>query len=874
MKTFLDRIRALIRRDAVLHDIDDELRSHVEMEADANRELGMSDEDANRAARRSFGNLGSVKDRAYEVRGGGFMETLLQDLRYGVRLLLKHPGFTLVAVATLAIGIGANTAIFSIVNAVLLRPFPFPQPDQIVMVGEGAGGNVSYPNFADWKDDRNLFASTSAVRGDESYDLTGVGEPERLQGRLVSAGFLATLKVYPVLGHDFTPDDDRPGASPKVLLSHVFWNRRFNADPAIVGRPITLNNQSYTVAGVLPRDFQFDREADVTIPIGLSADRFKARGADPGIIVVARLLPNTTEQQAQVALDVVYARLEQEYPGSNTGRRAYLTPMHEYFVGSARQPLVILLGSVGLVLLIACANVANLLLVRGSARKREISVRVALGASRWRIIRELLTGSFFLALIGAALGVLLADWGTAFIAGQLPGSIPRLAEANLDLRVLLFTLGASVLTGLLFGLAPALHASRLNLTEALKDGNRGSSGSHQHLRGALVVCEVALTLTLLVGAGLLIQSFLRVMQVNPGFRSDNLLTMQLSVNNPDGNQVDSFFKQLQEKVRQLPGVRAVAVSNGLPLAGVNHPTYFIEGKPLPKFGAAPVANRYTVSPGYFQTMGIQLLRGRVFTSQDTPRTPLVAVIDEALAKRTFPNEDPIGKRLSQSRNFSPVYEIVGIVRHVEQYYLDNPTVRPPQFYLSFNQISPDRLPGSTRRINLLLRTGVEPASLSSAVRTQIAALNKDQAVFNVRTMDNIVAESMAPRRFSMMLLTVFAVAALVLASIGLYGTMSYAVAQRTREIGLRITLGAQRENVLKMVIGEGMKLALIGVALGQIASFALTPTMKHLLFGITTTDPLTFLGITLLLASVALFACWIPARRATKVAPLVALHYE
>jgi putative ABC transport system permease protein len=875
MKTLHDRIRALLKRDAVLHDIDEELRSHVEMASDANRELGMSDEDADRAARKSFGNLSSIKDRAYEVRGGGFMEKLWQDVRYGARLLLKHRDFTLVAVLTLTLGIGANTAIFSIVNAVLLRPFPFPQPDQIVMVSEdAAGANVSYPNFADWKDDRNLFASTSALRGNESYDFNGGGEPERLQGRLVSAGFLSTLKVKPLLGRGFVADDDRPGATPTVLLSHAFWNRRFNADQSIVGRLITLNNHSYTVIGVLPRDFQFDLDADVTIPIGLSADRFRARGSDPGIIVVARLLPNATSQQAQAALNVVYARLEHEHPASNTGRRAYLIPMHEYFVGSARQTLLILLGSVGLVLLIACANVANLLLVRGATRKREISVRVALGANRWRIIRELLTGSFLLALIGAGLGVLLAHWATAFIARQMPGSIPRLTEANIDLRVLLFTLGASVLTGLLFGLAPALQASRLNLTDGLKDGDRGSAGSLQRLRSGLVVCEVALTLTLLVGAGLLIQSFLRVMQVHPGFRSDNLLTMQVSINNPDGNQVDLFFKQLLENVRRLPGVKSVAVSNGLPLAGVNHPSYFIEGKPLPKNGAEPVANRYTVSPGYFQTMGIELVKGRVFTPQDTSTTTLVAVIDEALAQRTFPNEDPIGKRLSQSRGFSPAYEIVGIVRHVEQYNLDNPRIRPPQFYFNFNQIPADRLPETTRRINLLVQTDVKPTSLTSAVRAQIAALNKDQAIFNVRTMDDIVSQSVAPRRFSMMLLTVFAVAALLLASIGIYGTVSYAVAQRTREIGLRITLGAQPETVLRMVIGEGMRLALIGSALGLTASFALTRTMKTLLFGVSTTDPLTFLVITLLLNGVALLACWAPARRATKVAPLVALRYE
>jgi putative ABC transport system permease protein len=744
-----------------------------------------------------------------------------------------------------------------------------------VVVGEGfAGGPVSYPNFADWKDDPSLFASTSAVRGNENFNFTGAAEPERLQGRLVSSGFLSTLKVNPLLGRDFTPDDDRPGAAPTVILSHAFWNRRFNADHEVVGRQITLNNQSYTVAGVLPQEFQFDLDADVTVPIGLSSDRFKARGADPGISVVARLLPDVTEQHAQAVLNVIYSRLERQYPESNTSRRAYVMPMHEYFVGGVRQPLLILLGSVGLVLLIACANVANLLLVRASTRKREMSVRVALGANRWRLVRELLTGSFLLAGIGASLGVLLAHWGTTIIASQLPAGIPRLAETNVDLRVLLFTLGASVITGLLFGLAPALQASRLNLTDALKEGDRGSAGGRQRLRSALVVCEVALTLTLLVGAGLLIQSFLRVMHVDPGFRADNLLTMQVSVNNPDGNQVALFFQQLQENVRRLPGVRSVAVSNGLPLGVANHPTYFIEGRPLPEKGAAPSAVRYTVSPDYFQTMGIELLKGRVFTPQDKPMTPLVAVIDEALAQQTFQNEDPIGKRLAQSRDFSTTYEIVGVVRHVEQDNLDSQAIRPPQFYLSFNQIPPDRLPGQTRRINLLTRTDLEPTSLTSAVVGQIRALDKDQPIFNVRTMSEIVSQSVAPRRFSMMLLTVFAVVALLLASIGLYGMMSYAVAQRTREIGLRITLGAQRGSVLRMVIGEGMKLALIGVALGLIASFALTRTMKNLLFGVTATDPLTFLGITLLLAVVALFACWVPARRATKVPPLVALRYE
>ncbi|HEY8225880.1 MAG TPA: ABC transporter permease [Pyrinomonadaceae bacterium] len=871
----MDRLRALLRRDAVLEDIDEELRSHIEMETEANRELGMAKEEARLSAMKSFGNVATMRDLAYDVRGGGFMETLWQDLRYSLRMLLKYPGFTMIAVLTVALGIGANTAIFSIVNAVLLRPFPYAAPDTLMIVGEGApAGTVSYPNFADWRDDRTVFASASAVRPNENFNLTGAGEPERLQGRLVSAGFFSLLGVKPHLGRDFLTEDDRPGANPTVVLSYGLWSRRFGNDEAIIGKQITLNNQSFTVVGIAPQDFQFGLPADVTVPIGLSAERFKARGSDPGINVIARLKPEESQRQAESALNVIYARLEQQYPSSNTGRRAYLMPVHEFFVGDVRRPLLILLGSVGLVLLIACANVANLLLVRASTRRREMSVRVALGANRWRIIRQLLTESLMLSVVGAALGILLAHWGTSFIAKQLPDGIPRLAEANVDVRVLGFTLAASLITGLLFGLAPALQASRLNLTEALKEGDRSSSGNRQRLRSVLVVCEVALTLTLLVGAGLLIQSFRRVLQVDPGFKPRDLLTMQVSVSNPDGHQVATFFEQLQENVRRLPGVKSVGISNGLPLVSTNHPTFFIEGRPQPENGKEPGAIRYTVSPGYFETMGIDLLRGRLFGAQDRTDTPLVIIIDEALAQQHFQNEDPIGKRLSQSRSGTPSFEIVGVVKHVEQDNLEGEVVRTPQFYLDFNQIPLDRLPGYVRRINVLTRTDVEPTSLASAVRAEIAALNKDQAVFNVRTMEQIVSQSVAPRRFSMLLLTVFAIVALALASIGIYGMMSYAVAQRTREIGLRMTLGAQRGNVLRLVIGQGMKLALVGVGLGLLAAVVLTRTMKSLLFGVSATDPPTFVGITFLLALVALVACWVPARRATKVDPMVALRYE
>src|SRR6201988_4160766 len=755
LSILIDRLYALVRRDAVLSDIEEELRSHIEMETEANREIGMSQDDARLSAVKSFGNVGRIKDMAYEVRGGGFIETFWQDLSYSVRMLLKNPGFTLIAVLTLALGIGANTAIFSIVNAVLLRPLPYQNPEQLVIIGEGvAKGSVSYPNFVDWKDERRVFADTSAVRSNESFNFTGSGEPERLQGRLVSASFLSTLGIKPLLGRDFLAQDDRLGAAQTVILSYGFWSRRFGNDQSIVGKQITLNNQSFTVIGITPPDFQFGLDADVNVPIGLSAERFKARGADPGINVVARLKPNVSQQQAETDLNLTYTRLEQQYPQSNTGRRAYLISLHENFVGDVRQPLLILLGAVGLVLLIACANVANLLLVRSAARRKEMSVRVALGASRWRIIRQLLTESLLLAAIGAALGILLAYWGTSFIAYQLPEGIPRLQEAYVDGRVLAFTLVVSLITGLLFGLAPSLQASNLNLTESLKEGDRGSSGGRQRLRSALVVAEVALTLTLLVGAGLLVQSFRRVLQVDPGFETQNLLTMQVSVNNPDGNQVVSFFKQLQENVRNLPGVKSVAISNGLPLGVVNRPVFFIQGRPLPEPGKAPGGIRYTVSPDYFQTMGIELVKGRTFNAQDTPSTPLVVVIDEALAQH-FTNEDPIGQRLSQNPS-GPIYEIVGVVRHVEQDNLDGQAVRTPQFYFNFNQIPADRWPGFVRRVNLLTRTDVEPTSLAAAVRGQIAALNKDQAIFNVRTMEQIVSQSVAPRRFSMLLLAVFA----------------------------------------------------------------------------------------------------------------------
>jgi putative ABC transport system permease protein len=878
LRSLLARLAGLSRRAGRDRETAEELEFHLGMQIEDNLRAGMGPREARWQALIKLGGAAQALEECRRRRGFPVIEDFLKDLRYGARTLVKAPVFTLIAVITLALGIGANTAIFSVVNAVLLRPFPYENPERLLVLQESVSGGAtfssSYPNFADWQAQNTVCSSMAAVRTNESFNFTGAGEPERLQGRIVSTGFFSTLGIKPLMGRDFLAEEDRPGATPAVILSYGFWRRRFGADPSVIGKQLTLNNQSFTVVGITPANFQYGTEADVTVPIGLQAERFRLRGRDPGVNVVARLKPGVSQQQAETELNLIAASLERQYPESNTGRRVLMTPLHESFVGDVRQPLLILLGSVGLVLLIACANVANLLLVRSSARRKEMAVRVALGAGRARIVRQLLTESVLLAAMGAALGILLAFWGTSLIISQVPDGIPRLQEARVDAPVLVFTLAVSLLTGLLFGLAPALQASRPNLTEGLKEGERGSSGRRQRLRGALVICEVALTLALLAGAGLLIQSFLRVLQVDPGFKARNLLTMQLSVNNADGHQVANFFEQLQREVRSLPGVRAVAVSNGLPLGGANQPPFIIEGRPRPEPGKEPVGVRYTVSPDYFRTLGIELLKGRVFAAQDTPDAQPVVIIDEMLARQYFPDEDPLGKRMRQALPDAPSLEIVGVVRHVEHDSLDGQAPARAQFYLNFHQIPVGRLPTQVRRISLLVRTEVEPSSLAPAVRGRVAVLNKDQGVFNVRTMEQLVAQSVAPRRFSMLLLTVFAAVALVLAGVGIYGMMSYAVAQRSREIGVRMALGAQVSDVLRLVIVQGMKLVLVGVALGLVASVALTQTIKSLLFGVSATDPATFAAIALLLALVALLACFVPARRATRVNPLTALRGE
>jgi putative ABC transport system permease protein len=880
---FLSRIastwRNLSNKESVDQELTEELRAHVDLLTDQKIREGLEPEAARRAALLEVGGVEQVKERVREVRMGRPLDDLSHDLRYALRGLRKHRAFTAVAVITLALGIGANTAIFTVINTVLLRPLPYENPDQLVDLTETVSDRpvgVSYQNFVDWRTQNTVFENITALRPRESFNLTGAGESERLQGRLVSASFLSTLGIKPIRGRDFLAEDDQPNATPVAIISHALWQRRFGADESILGKQVTLNGQQFTVIGITPANFRYGADADVTVPIGLSAERFKLRGKDPGITAFARLKPGTSIENANAELNTIAARLEQQYPDTNTGRRVRLESLRESVVGDIRPTLLTLLGAVGFVLLIACANVANLLLTRSAGRQREMAIRTALGAGRMRILRQLFTESMVLALAGGVVGLLLAIWGTSVLSSYVPEGIPRMGELSVDTSVLAFTFGASLVTGIFFGLAPALQSAKTNLTETLKEGERNSSPGHNRAGQFLVISEVALTLVLLVGAGLLVKSFWRLSQVNPGFDPQNVLAMQISINaRPDeGPRVDNFLSQLQQRAQRLPGVQSVSVSNGLPFEGANFPPIVLEGKPAPPPGQDLNGLLYTVSPDYFKTMRIDLVRGRLFSTEDRKDTPQVALVDEVFARQYFPNEDPIGKRFKLNTPDADSREIIGVVRHVEHSSLEGRTTNTPEFYFNFDQLPLATLPRYVRRVNLLVRTTVEPLSLAGSVRNQIAALDKDQAVFNVRTMEQALAQSVAARRFSMILLAVFALLALTLAAVGIYGVISYSVAQRTREVGIRMALGARPIDVLNLVVRDGLKLVFIGIFVGLAGALLLTRLMTTLLFGVTTTDAVTYVTVALGLIIVALIACCIPARRATKVDPLVALRFE
>ncbi len=886
LKVLSARLHGLLRREAVIGDIDEEMRLHLEMQTEANVEKGMPPEEARRAALRSFGNLDSLRERGYEVRGGGMFETFLQDVRYAARMLSKSPGFTAVAVLTLALGVGANTAIFSVVEAVLLRALPYRHAERIVVMWEHnrtenqPHNTVGPANFLDWRDQARSF-DEMAVLSDRRANLTGEGAPEEVPAQSVSPNLFTLLGAEAAVGRTFRPDDVKGEEPARIaILSHGLWQRRFGRSPGAVGQSLRLNGNDYTIIGVMPEGFTwFIKENSTTgkppqiwVPMVLP-ERLRDRNASGRWMqAVARLKPGVSPQQAQAEMDTIAARLEDQYPSFNKGWGAVVVPLRDQLAGEIKPALLVLLGAVGFVLLIACVNVANLLLARAAGRYKEIAVRSAIGAGRRRIVRQLLTESLLLALLGGALGLLLSRWCVEALIALSPANLIGDGQVGVDLPVLAFTLGVSLLTGIVFGLVPALEASRVNLGESLKETSRGNAGSSRgrRLRDALVVAEVGLALVLLVGAGLMVRSFLRLQAVDPGFDASNLLTLRVllpSAKYSDDAKVVAFFRQAAADFRTLPGVRAVSAVSALPFADPGASTDFtIEGRPVPAPGNAMYTDVRVVDEEYFRTMNIPLVAGRTFSAQEAMEDRKVAVINQAMVRAYFPGENPVGKRIAVEMWDEPhPTEIIGVVGDARYSQLEG-ELRPMVYFTPPQLVYPS--------MTLILRTAGDPESLAPAARSRILALDKDQPVADVRTMESWLAESVARTRFGTLLLAAFAGLALTLAAAGIYGVMSYSVAQRQSEIGVRMALGAKTRDVLRLVIGQGLALVLAGVALGLLGALALTRVIASLLYGVSATDPLTFGLIVLLLTLVSILACYIPARRATRVDPLIALRYE
>jgi predicted permease len=812
-----------------------------------------------------------------------YMNTLFKDIRYGVRGLLKHPGFTAIVVITLAVGIGASSAIFSVVNTVVLRPLPYRNAERIVAIQElspeGKRGQVTPANFLDWRAQNTVFENLAAILT-RPANLALADQAERIDFAMTSANFFTVFGVEPAQGRFFVATDEQAGHPPIVVISHGLWQRRFSGDASLVGKPITLDGVGYTVVGIAPAGFQYPDKTDVWVPPFKLAPTLSER-MDPtqvrgyGMLAVVGLLkPGIGLTQAASEMETITARLRQQYPETNNRRFNRVLSLHTHLVGETGAMLLLLFGAVTFVLLIACANVANLLLASAAARQKEMAIRTALGASRLRVMRQLLTESMLLAFTGGAIGLLLALWGVALMMKLLPADFPRLREINLDWRVLGFTLVASVLTGILFGLVPALQISKVDVQETLKESGRGASGSRRHnrLRNLLIVGEVALSVVLLAGAGLLFRSFLQLQSVDTGFTSEQVLTLRLS---PAGSNYKkdadyiAFYNQAMQRISALPGVAAVGAINTLPLDKGPFAGFRIEGRPPLTTDKWPGANYRTVTTDYFRAMNIPVSQGRAFTDRDTENAPLVMIVNQALARRDFPNENPLGKRISlggtDAKGQTVWWEIVGVAADVRSLELREEAT--PEFYLS-------GLQDTFANMSLVVRTSVEPASVAAAIRRAAAEVDKSAAVSDVQTMEHIVNTAVMQPRFNLFLLGLFSGIALLLSAAGIYGVTAYSVTQRTHEFGIRMALGAQVGDVLKMLLRQGMLLISVGIGVGLLASLALTRLLKTLLFGVSATDPLTFAGITLLLALVALLACYVPARRATKVDPLVALKYE
>jgi predicted permease len=817
------------------------------------------------------------------VIGGGGKGQLLggfaQDLRYGFRTLRKSPGFSVVAMLALALGIGANTAIFSVVNSVLLQPLSYPEADRLLKIwattADFSSNTVAYPDYLDWRRESRSYTDIGAYRSD-AFNLTGAGEPEQLSGDYISASLFPVLGVTPFLGRNFLPEEDRPDAACSVMLSYGLWQRRFGSDRNILGKTLILNAASCAVIGVLPRNFRFRDDAEVYVPMEVwNSAELRSRELAPGLMVIGRMRPGVTIKAAQAEASTISKALARQYPATNAGRGARAVPMKDDMVQYIKRTLLLLTAAVGLVLIIACANVANLLLARSTARKREFAIRAALGAERWRVVRQLLTESVLLSLGASAIGLLLARWGTKLILAAAPGSLPRSEEIGIDPFVLLFTLGVAIFTGILFGLVPAFQGANAN---SLKEGTQGAGGGRHRAEGIFVVVEIGLAVILLAGSGLMMQSVWRLLQVDPGFNMRNVLTMQVAVSpkvmaSPPAIQL--AYRQLLGRVASTPGVQAAAITSMVPLGEGDSEIAFWPGVgPQPPQERLKDALFSIVTPDYLRVMQIPLLRGRFFTDRDKMGSPQVVVIDDVMAGHIFPGQNPVGRQVSLIV-VGPV-QIAGVVGHVKEWGLDSDDTEKirDQIYFPVQQVPDKFISGGVTGLTLALRTGPEPLSLVPAVRAQVAGPTRDQPIYAVRTMEQIVSRSVAERRFAMLVLIIFAAAALLLAAVGIYGVMSYAVTRRSRELGIRSALGATRQEILGLVLREGMRLAAVGMVAGLAAAIALTRFMATLLYGVRPADPITMVGVTLLLGGIALLACYIPARRATAVDPVIVLRCE
>jgi putative ABC transport system permease protein len=867
--------RNLLHKARVERELDEELRAYVELLAAEKTRGGMDAAAARRAALLEVEGVEQVKERVREVRAGAVLETISQDVRYGLRVLAKNRGFTAVAVVTLALGIGANSAIFSVVNAVLLRPLPFPDSERIVSfagVNPSKGvtdSNMSVPDFADWRAQGQAFEQVAGFVAGGALLVAGE-EAERVRGTSVTGDFFPLLRTGAALGRALHPDDAKKDAPPVAVLSHALWQRKYGGDPAIAGRQITVGRESTTVVGVMPPGFGYPDRTEIWFPLAL--DPAAERRDNRYLEVVARLRPDATLARAQAELDAVNARLAQTYAETNTGWGVRLTGLRERLVGNMRTPLLVILGAVALVLLIACANVANLLLARAASRGREFAVRGALGAARARIIRQLLTESCLLSLAGGAAGLLISLWLTRLLVGLIPTDTPRMDEVRPDALVFGFALAVSVITGLLFGLAPALQASRGDLNETLKEGGRtGAEGARRNgARSLLIVSEIALSFMLLAGAGLLARSFLLLREVHPGFNPDGVLALRISASGPKypaGPARAELYRQALARVESLPGVESAGAVLSLPLGGdtFNVGRSFIrEGRPATPEESAG-ASYLVATPGYFRALQIPLLSGRGFVEQDTEKSPMVVVVNETMARRFWPGESPVGKRITIWRDEKFPREVVGVVGDTRS--------RPgepagPQMYVPYAQDP------NWSSLSLVVRSSTDPASLVAAARDELHAIDRAIPVYNARPMGDVVAAALAERRASTLLVGAFALLALLLAVTGIYGVTAYYVTQRTHEIGVRMALGAQARHVLGLVLGQSLRLTLGGLALGLCGALALTRVLESLLYGVKPTDPVAFAAAAALLGVVSLLACLLPARRATKVDPLLSLRAE